>query len=387
MPRIKINQEKILKNIEKLEWFAAPWTANLWKKTIKHGGFINFHCHIDRADTCQPEFMPQGIKSYDIVNMPMKEKPNALIYIRKRAFTVKSLTERMEDQIQRSIQEGVKELWAQIDTTPDPTAFEIGLKLKNKYKNKIKIRLGAYSILGFNSSGQFEAMEKAAEAGADFFLGLPERDEDQKISFEDHINILLEFGYKYKKPVAIHLDQANTAYSHDSFRAIKCLEKLEKEKKEWFVKNGMLNFVHTISLSCYTEIDQDKIISLFKKYNIRIIVCPRAALSMMHFRSEKTPLHVSVAPVLKMLQKGVRIGIGTDNTHDHFIPSGKGLIIDELSVLSEMLRFYNLESFSLLGRGEPMNSEALEEVEKTLAEIKKASNRHAEYMKNYKPRT
>ena len=373
--KIIINKKNALQEIKKLEWFVAPWTTNLWKKVIKSGGFINSHCHLDRVDTCQEKFFDENIKSYDIALLSMRDKQIALKQLREKSHTTQSLRKRMTWQIERSIQEGVKEMWASTDTTPDLISVKTAQELKIKYKNKIRINIGAYAIMGFKNPDQLSSMEAAAGIGADFFLGLPELDEGTTIGFEGHVKNIFNLGFKYKKPIQIHVDQSNTAYSQDAFRIIKCLESLPQEKIDWFRDNGNIWFIHLISPSCYTKDKLDKLVSLLVKYNIGVIVCPRAALSMMHLRDEIAPIHVSMAPVFKLLDYGIRIGIGTDNTHDPFIPSGKGLIVDELSIMAEMLRFYDTDILGKLGMTKRLDKTDQEKIRRVLSEIKKASEK------------
>ena len=256
----KIDKKQILKEIKNLDWFAAPWTTTLWTKVIKNGGFINSHCHLDRVDTCQEKFFDDDVKSYDLALLSMRAKQIALKQLRERAHTPQSLKQRMTWQIERSIREGVKEMWVPIDTTPDLTAIKVAQKLKIKYKDKININIGAYSIMGFKNPEQLGAMEAAAEIGADFFIGLPELDEGTKVGFDGHVKHMLDLGYKYKKVVQLHIDQNNTAYSEDAFRTIRCLEKLPQAQIDWFSDNGNIWFIHLISPSCYKKEKLDKLV-------------------------------------------------------------------------------------------------------------------------------
>ena len=109
--------------------------------------------------------------------------------------------------------------------------------------------------------------------------------------------------------------------------------------------------VHAISPSSYEEERFQKLLEGLVKYNIGVICCPSAAISMRQLRPIKTPTHNSLARVLEMIEAGVNIRIGTDNIADVFVPSGSPDIYNEIWLLSNACRFYNPDILAKLATG------------------------------------
>lgn len=390
-----MNKKEILERIYSMRWYLGEWTVKNYETAIngiwdyrrrkKICGFVNAHHHIDRCNTFNKQFISPNMNLYETPDMPLKAKQKMVGRLHdSMAYAKENLEKRMDEFIEREIMAGVRETWAIVDTTPDigDRAFRIAQKVRKKYRKQINMKIGCYPVFGFKdiftNSDRYDLIAKLAPE-SDFLVGLPEKDEkDTRIGFKQHVSLLLELAYKNKKSLQIHADQANTAYSSDSFKIIECIESLTPEKLRWFTEGELpkIWLVHVISPSCYDGVKFSRLVKKLTKYNIGIIVCPRAALSMREPRSEYAPIHNSIARVVEFLSAGVKMLIGTDNTHDMFVPDGKGMIMDELDVLFDPIRNYGDYVFLKIGMGIQLNEGDIATVQKSIDAKEEAADRH-----------
>lgn len=370
-----INRREILKWLKENEWFLGPWETKVmmtaiseqWDYKLKKrlSGFVDAHIHLDRVMTFKNKFFPSGINLNEIADLPLKSKQDLIGFLHEgEAYTEKSLRERMGYQIERAIKAGTRQMWAVVDTTPDIglRAFDIAKNLQKTYQGKIDLKVACYPLFGFkdilNDSERYKILESAMPR-ADFIVGLPEKDDDpKKVGFKGHVNLLLTMACKHKKSIQIHVDQKNSAYQNDSFRVIECLEGLTPKKLSWICSEGRpkLWLVHVISPSCYSGKKFSKLLDMLLKYNIGVICCPTAGISMRQLRSEKAPIHNCLARVIEMLKMGVTVEIGTDNVNDYLVPSGSGLILREIAELSNIVRNYATHVLVKVGMGISLNN-------------------------------
>jgi len=395
-----MDREKIFTQINNLSWFIGDWEEQVWKMAINGlmdytkkkniHGFCDGHIHLDRCFTYEQKFLPPGINLNEIADLPLQVKQDLIGYLHDGpAYGEKSLKQRMVKQIERAGQIGTREMWAVIDTTPDIglRAFRLAKKLQQHYSEHIDLKIGCYAVFGLKNplinNDRLSLMAEAAET-ADFIVGLPEKDEEEtRIGFKGQVNLLLEMGYSTKKEVHIHVDQANSDAQKETFKVIECLEGLIPEKLVWYKSPGRpkLWCVHVISPSCYNPEEFTRLINLLLKYNIGVICCPVAAISMRELRSEYSPIHNSIARVTELLRAGVKMSFGTDNVNDIFVPSGNGLILREIAEVSNFIRNYAAHILVKVGMGIDLNKGDRAILARALYEKRKSYLRHEENIK------
>jgi hypothetical protein len=392
------SKEEINGEIDQMSWFLGKWMTTLWhivnegiqdhetRKTIR--GFADFHTHISRGGTYSTTYIPDGIDLAQMSQWTLPEKQVATGGIHaSKAFEKDDLRVRMEEHINAAIRSGTRELWGIADTVPqvDLKDFEVLSELSEQYKNDIVIKRGAYALTGFKrpdeNPDRLNAVEEALKAGADFLVGLPERDDEEgKIGFEGHMSLLFELAYKYKVELQVHVDQMNSGFENGAFRMIQCLEALTPEKKKWFTAPGRPKLwgVHVISPSCYRPGRFSQLANLFVKYNIGVTCAPSAGVSMRQLRSEDGPLHNSLARVIEFLVTGVWVVIGTDNRDDLFVPSGTAQILLEVWRLTNDIREYSWHIMAKLAMGMKLNDADRALLERGLEQTWNACRKHAD---------
>jgi cytosine/adenosine deaminase-related metal-dependent hydrolase len=401
-----IETEKVLAWLEENSWYLGPWETMLIKmamngqwdyksKELRYG-FVDAHIHLDRVMTFESRYFPAGMNLNEISDLPLEAKQDLVGFLHEgEAYSEESLQARMSQQIERAIRIGTRQMWAVVDTTPDIglRAFNVARKLKKDYEQKIDLRVACYPLFGFKNLvdeiDRYRLLLEAAE-NADFIVGLPEKDDDvNKVGFKGHVNLLLEMAVKYKLPLHIHVDQKNSALQQDSFRVIECLEGLTPEKLSWFSKGRRpkLWLVHVISPSAYSGERFSYLLELLLKYNIGVIVCPSAGISMRNLRSENAPLHNSLARVIEMLKVGITVELGADNVNDYLVPSGNGLILREIAELSNIVRNYASHVLVKIGMGVGLNNGDRAILAKSLYESNKAYLKHYQQIEDKERRS
>ncbi|MCI0558699.1 MAG: hypothetical protein MN733_09405 [Nitrososphaera sp.] len=335
------------------------------------GGFYNAHAHIDRAYTLEDKYLSHiGTTPLEASSLPLSVKQNLVGDLHNGlAYTEGDLRERMTRAIEWQIAFGVRRIDTCIDATPDIgegglLAIRIALELKEQYKDKIAIRVAPNPIFGFKKgTKRWEVYEQAARMeGVDFLSALPEKDyyttpadrRDGKVGFKEHIRRVVELACEVRKSVDLHLDQANDPREKGTEML---LEDLQWMDQPVLMRDGpVIRVIHMISPSAYDEMRFQRLVEQLLEYNVGVIVCPTAAISMRQLRPVSAPLHNSLARLIELVKKKVSVYLGTDNICDVFVPGGNGDPLSEvLSAGSNMLRFYPPSILAKLACGVPLN--------------------------------
>jgi cytosine deaminase len=112
------------------------------------------------------------------------------------------------------------------------------------------------------------------------------------------------------------------------------------------------------------------------EHNVGVICCPSAAISMRQIRETMSPTFNSIARVLDMLAAGVQVRIGSDNICDITSPAGTPDLVDEIFVLCNAIRFYDLDILAKLGAGKSLSAE---EISRIREHLERAAQRPAKH--------
>lgn len=337
------------------------------------GGWSNGHTHLDRANTLDPEYWQHsGIDPFEAATFPLEVKQNLTGELHKGlAYKIENLTARMEKQLERLISFNTRQVISLVDATPDIglTAIEAALKLKNEFKDKIELIVGTQPIFGFKNPAEnpdrWEIFKEASKI-SDLIGGLPEKDDyPTRIGFEEHLKMILRLGVELSKEIHVHVDQGNDPRENGTETLVEAVKWLGSPKIENY-SGPTVWAVHAISPSCYGEDRFKKLLEKIKRYNIGIICCPRAALSMRQLRPLSAPLHNSISRLLEMIKWEIPIRLGTDNIADIFIPTGDGSMLEEIEILADSLRYYAPKLWAKIGCGVPPNDMDRELVSRAL---------------------
>lgn len=272
-------------------------------------GFVDCHTHLDKSML--------NLKS-DYVDGTGLVK-GELTLARKREFTLEDITERAEFLIKRAIKSGTIALRTNVDVDASVglKGIQALTKLREKYKDKIKIQIAAFAQEGvfFDDQTQ-ELLEEAIKLGADLIGGHTiAKGEGKK-----HIDYILDIAKKYNIEADFHLDESGNREHY--------LLPYLSEKMIELDLIGKVNGIHCCTLSALNEEELAHALDLIHESKLKVTVAPTAIATR------------NLAPVKKLLDKGITIGLGSDNIRDFFNPLGSGDIKQAALLLSYVQRFY-----------------------------------------------
>ncbi len=364
--------------------FLSEYDKMVLSLVVGNGGFYNGHGHLDRAGTLEDKYLRHiGTTPLEASNLPLEVKQNTVGYLHTGpAYTEEDLRSRMTRVIERLIAYGARHFDTCIDASPDLPedgllAIRVALELKEQFKDRIRIRIAPNPIFGFKEgTRRWEVFTQAAEM-CDYISLLPEkddfvdaRDRDGKRGFRGHIRMGMDLACLLGKEVQLHLDQMGVPGERGTEILLEGLGWLDRpEIKE---DGPSVKVIHMISPSAYDEQRFARLIDGLLKYNVGVIICPTAGISMRQLRSLEGPLRNSIARMLELIKKKVRVWIGTDNIADLFVPQGDGDMLTELKMGGHALRIATPSIWAKLAAGLPLNAVDIATVGRILYEDRKA---------------
>jgi len=368
----------------------TPFFSELRKAVAAKGGLVNAHLHLDRAGTLKLVAVASGSQSCseaDTSSLSLSSKHRLIPAIHESPeYEPERLKARVEFYLDQIVLAGTLRAQTLVDVTADRvklSALETFLNLKSAYAAKLDLQVGAYSPLGFkaNEPARWELLLAGARQ-ADFIGSLPERDDHidypDHIGFDEHCLRIIALSQELKKRIHIHVDQRNDPREDGTERVIKATIQLGASSDPG--QEPMIWLVHVISPSTYDEPRFQATLAALAELNIGIICCPSAALSMRQLRSIATPTYNSMARLLEMLAAGIHVRLGSDNICDIASPAGTCDLLNEIFVLSNALRYYDVDILASLAAGLRLDNKQRDRVKAHLdadaIEIARAIEKH-----------
>jgi cytosine/creatinine deaminase len=359
----------------------TPFFDELRKQVSQLGGFHNAHLHLCRAGTIEDTKKALELATESHLSIAAKHGLIPLIH-GSDGFKGNRFAERMDYYLRLMIESGTMRADTLVDVASETlgrSTFDKFLEIKVEYSSKIDIQLGAYCPLGFrdDTPNLWNLIEETAPS-ADFIGSLPERDDQRMypdhIGFRDSIRRILDLSNRTNKSVHIHVDQKNDP-AEDALEIV--LDEMEIMCTPW-QNEPQVWFVHAISPSAYEETRFNEMVARMGAAKVGVICCPSAAISMRQIREVNAPTHNSIARVLDFLAADIPIRVASDNINDITSPAGTADLMDELFVLCNAIRFYDIPILARLGAGKPLTTEQRDQI-RTHLELD-AKERHASMM-------
>jgi cytosine/adenosine deaminase-related metal-dependent hydrolase len=373
-----------------MSWVDAlsPYEKEIYYMAMSYGGFVNAHAHLDRADTNHPRYWDHcGINPEEASGLSLKVKQEMTGELHKGpAYSSADLRRRIGKMIEKSIQFGAKRVDSFIDASSDIglTAVEAAIEVQREFESEIEFRIGIQPIFGFKNHEipeRWETYRQAASLPQVAILGgLPEVDNyPDRIGFEEHCFLIIEEARRLGKEVHVHLDQKNSPSENGTEKFLRVVESIDQRiraetlGRESIVKEGepYIWVIHMISPSCYDEARFEKLMEALKKFNIGVIVCPRAAISMLQLRPMESHIHNSVARVLELVKNEIPVRLGTDNVSDIYVPTGDINMLREVAWMPDTFRYYVKKLWVKVACGIPLDNMDREMVGRSLYQTKK----------------
>lgn len=295
----------------------------LLQKIKDNGGFVNAHAHIDRAYSVTEKnvnFASTLQEKWDLNNEL------------KQTSTVDDIYGRMAMGVERMLEQGVKTLGTFIDVDKyiEDKAIKAGQRIRDDYKNDLQIvyvNQVHYGVIDPDARKWFDT----ASEFVDIIGGLPERDKGHEA---EHIDILLSTAKRMGKMAHVHVDQYNDPQQRDT--------ELLVDKAIEHGMQGKVVGVHGLSIAAQPKEYREKLYKKMKEAEFMLVACPYAWIDSR--RNETlTPFHNALTPVEELVPAGITVALGTDNIADIYKPFSDGDLWEDLHLLLEGCRFYDIE--------------------------------------------
>lgn len=302
---------------------------NLFKKIQDSGGFVNAHCHLDRAYTLTKIDVEQGM-----IYAPL-EKKWLLVDALKSELSENDYEERMKFAIRKQKEMGVSTCLSFIDIDPvvGMKAIKAATKVKQYAKEELDLDLllASQTLKGVNNPDSLKLLEKALEDQMlDVIGSLPRADKDM----DRHFDAIFAMARAAGLPVHSHVDQNNTPSEKETELLIR--------KVKQYAYQGKTTAVHSISLATQPKRYREKVYQMAKDVGLHFVSCPTAWID--HKRNETMmPFHNALTPVDELLDHDLIVAVGTDNINDVYKPFCNGDMKVELRLLLEGNKIYNSE--------------------------------------------
>ncbi len=354
----------------------TPYFEMLAARIRALGGMLNAHVHLDRAGTLDVTvrlLSREGVRDGTTLTLAGKHALIPMVH-ESPLYDPDVLESRVSALIERFIAAGTRRVDTVVDVTADrvgQSALERMLDIRARHAHRVDLRIGAYSPLGFRDDEpqRWELLTKAA-ARTQFIGLLPERDDraryPEHIGYEECCRRGLLLAQHLDKPIHIHVDQSNLADESGGETVLRLVRELGLGRPAG--EDTLVWLIHLISPSAYEEPRFLALAEGLAEAGIGVICCPSAALSMRQSRHVMAPTHNSTARVLDLLAAGVSIRLGADNICDITSPMGTPDLMDELFILGNALRFYDVDILARLAAGLPLTETNLAWLRAHLAE-------------------
>ena len=354
----------------------TPYFQELERRIASLGGIFNAHLHLDRAGTYHETVQmlsARGVQDGASLSLAGKHALIPMVHA-SPLYERTNLSERTAGYLERMIAVGTSRAETVVDVTKDAVgtgALETFLLLKQQFANRIDFRCGAYSPLGFRDDEpqRWELLVEGAKK-ADFLGLLPERDDreayPEHIGYKESCRRAIELTRKLGKTIHIHVDQGNHEYDNGSEVVAEVVRELGAAVAP--AEEPFIWLIHVISPSTYPEPRFQALVADLAELNIGVITCPSAAISMRQYRNFRSPTFNSIARVLELLAAGVHVRIGSDNICDITSPMGTADLMDEIFVLANAVRYYEIDIFAKLAAGLRLDDSERERIKFHLAE-------------------
>lgn len=296
-------------------------------KIKKKGGWVNCHSHIDRSFTITP-------KLYKQANALRHEKWIINTDLRKSS-TTPQIYDRMARSLELLLSQGVSAIGTFIDVDPytKDKCIKAAQKVREKYNRQIQIKFINHSSYGILTKETRDWFEVGADF-ADIIGGMIKANADRK---NEYLDIILQTAKTKGKMVHCHVDEENSTEEKET--------ELLAEKTIEYGLEGKVVGIHGISINTHPKKYRETLYKLMEEANLMMIACPISWLNSR--RSEDlTPTHNPTTPVDELVPTGITVGVGTDNIADLFEPYSDGNMWNDLRVLMEMNRLYDIEIVS-----------------------------------------
>lgn len=271
-------------------------------------GFVECHMHLDKAFTAEGGKLPKFNSEEEIAPPKLADKDQIeqiYIDIGKRnyhSFTVENVKERAIKCAEMAICNGITALRTFVDINSDVglTGFKGVLEAKKALKDKVYIQIVAFPQYGYLADPPTEDLIRdALKSGADL-CGGHAHDASGPLGVDKSIDITFQIAKEFDVDIDSHIGTYGNFGTYNL------------ERFAWMaIQNGLQGRITASIASALGRAPKESVFSAIKwikEANVKVV-----------------PVYVflqSRFPLKELLDAGITVGTGGDNTRDWFNPFG-----------------------------------------------------------------
>jgi len=246
----------------------------------------------------------------------------------KQGFTVEDMQHRATQVLERAIAHGITALRSHVEV--DPTlglrALEALLPLRSAYAWGITLQLAIFAQEGItNLPGEFALLRQALQLGGDVIGSAPYVDPDPR----RNVQLIFDLAQEFNCDVDFHLD-----FLDDDEPLLLPFVIEETLRRGW---QGRVCVGHMTKLAALSPQALDELAPALVESGIAVLALPASDLYIMG-RKDTHNVRRGVAPIHRLGDLGVTVGVAVNNTQNLFTPFGDGDVLKVCWLLAEVLQ-------------------------------------------------
>lgn len=255
----------------------------------------------------------------------------------KQSFTVADIQARAKQVIETAIGHGITAMRShvEVDTTVGLTGMKALIPLRQAYAWGMTLQLAVFAQEGItNQLGITDLLRQAMQLGGDTIGSAPYVDPDPK----RNVQIIFDLAEEFNCDVDFHLD-----FLDDDKPLLLPFVIEETIRRGW---QGRVCLGHMTKLAGLSLAELETIAPAIREAGISILALPASDLYMMA-RRDTHNVRRGVAPVHRLAEWGVNVGLATNNVLNLFTPFGDGDVLKICTLLAQVLQLGTLQSHEL----------------------------------------
>jgi cytosine deaminase len=266
-------------------------------------GFVDAHMHLDKAWMGDKE-------KWDCVTLDDMVM-GTVEYVKKHGWTKEEILPRARQAVELGVRKGTTAMRTHVDLNRyrGIAGIRAILELRDQVKPWVDIQIVAFSTDGYSgiADGGEALLREAMKLGADVVGGAPRIDQDPG----PYLDMLFSVAKDYNAEIDLHIDESNDPNE--------IWIELFAEKAVEHAWEGKVTGSHVCSLYWVTEEVADRIIKKMVKAKMHVITNP---LTNLYIRGPNPQVSTGPTRIKDLLDAGIHMAAGTDNTRDFFAPLG-----------------------------------------------------------------
>ena len=290
-------------------------------------GLVDAHIHLDKALL---------LDRYPAVEGTFSEALQKTLQA-KQEYTVTDIQTRARTIIEKAIAFGTTAMRTHVEVDPilKLKSMQALLPLKEEYAWGITLQLAVFAQEGItNQPGTTSLLREAMAMGGNVIGSAPYVDPNP----QENIRLIFAIAQEFNCDVDFHLD-----FLDDNAPLLLPVVIEETIKHNWQYR---VCLGHMTKLAGLTPAELATFIPSLKEAGIAILALPATDLYMMA-RQDTHNVRRGVAPIDRLAESGIKVGIATNNVQNLFTPFGDGDMLKICTLLAQVLQLGTTASHQL----------------------------------------